>query len=62
LSELDPLEVARYRRRAVGMVFQSFNLLPRMTLAEIVVLPLRLAEVERTECAKHSNACIWNND
>jgi putative ABC transport system ATP-binding protein len=47
LSELDADELARYRRETVGMVFQSFNLLPRMTLAENVELPLRLAEVDR---------------
>lgn len=29
------------------MVFQSFNLIPSMTLAENVELPLRFAEVER---------------
>ncbi|HXN21625.1 MAG TPA: ABC transporter ATP-binding protein [Candidatus Dormibacteraeota bacterium] len=46
LSELSPLELARYRGRTVGMVFQSFNLLPRMTLEENIELPLRLAEVE----------------
>jgi len=49
LSELDAKELARYRRETVGMVFQSFNLLPRMTLEENVELPLRLAEVDRNE-------------
>jgi ABC-type lipoprotein export system ATPase subunit len=49
LSELDAEELARYRRETVGMVFQSFNLLPRMTLEENVELPLRLAEVDRNE-------------
>jgi putative ABC transport system ATP-binding protein len=33
------------------MVFQSFNLLPRMTLEENVELPLRLAEVDRSDRA-----------
>ncbi|HEY4740135.1 MAG TPA: ABC transporter ATP-binding protein [Candidatus Acidoferrales bacterium] len=47
LSELDSLDLARYRSKIVGMVFQSFNLLPRMTLEENVELPLRLAEVDR---------------
>jgi putative ABC transport system ATP-binding protein len=49
LAELDAVELARYRRDTVGMVFQSFNLLPRMTLEENAELPLRLAEVERGE-------------
>ncbi len=52
LSEMNSLELARYRSRTVGMVFQSFNLLPRMTLEENVELPLRLAEVDRTERTK----------
>ena len=51
LSEMSSLDLARYRSRTVGMVFQAFNLLPRMTLQENVELPLRLAEVDRGERA-----------
>ena len=51
LASLSSLELARYRRNTIGMVFQSFNLLPRMTLEENVELPLRLAEVDRSERA-----------
>jgi len=51
LGELSSIELARYRRNTIGMIFQSFNLLPRMTLEENVELPLRLAEVERPERA-----------
>src|SRR5579864_433484 len=51
LAEMSGDELAKYRSMTVGMVFQSFNLLPRMTLEENVELPLRLAEVERGDRA-----------
>jgi ABC-type lipoprotein export system ATPase subunit len=44
LATLNSAELAGYRRDMAGMVFQSFNLLPRMTLEENVELPLRLAK------------------
>jgi len=49
LSKLSREELAKYRLRVVGMVFQSFNLIASMTLAENVELPLRFAEVDRSE-------------
>src|SRR6516165_11306699 len=49
LGTLSSLELARYRCNTIGMIFQSFNLLPRMTLEENVELPLRLAEVDHAE-------------
>src|ERR1700735_725708 len=51
LAEMSGDELAQYRSLTVGMVFQSFNLLPRMTLEENVELPLRLAEVDRGDRA-----------
>lgn len=47
LARLSRVELAKYRLRTVGMVFQAFNLVPNMTLEENVELPLRFAEVER---------------
>jgi len=49
LAKLSREELAKYRLRVVGMVFQSFNLIASMTLAENVDLPLRFAEVERVQ-------------
>ena len=47
LAKLSRQELAKHRLRTVGMVFQSFNLIPSMTLLENVELPLRFAEVDR---------------
>src|SRR5215467_4339588 len=47
LAMFTPFELAQYRRHTVGMVFQSFNLVPSMTLYENVELPMRFAEVRR---------------
>jgi putative ABC transport system ATP-binding protein len=40
-------ELATYRRRDVGVVFQAFNLLPSLTARGNVIAPLRLAGVRR---------------
>lgn len=44
-------DLARHRLHTVGMVFQSFNLIPSMTVIENVELPLRFAEVDRSKRA-----------
>jgi putative ABC transport system ATP-binding protein len=49
LAKLTREQLAKYRLHVVGMVFQSFNLIASMTLAENVELPLRFAEVDHGE-------------
>jgi putative ABC transport system ATP-binding protein len=48
LGRMTSIELSRHRNHTIGMIFQSFNLLPRMTVTENVELPLRLAEVPRS--------------
>jgi putative ABC transport system ATP-binding protein len=49
LARMSREELAKHRLRTVGMVFQSFNLIPTMTVIENVELPLRFAEVDRSQ-------------
>ncbi len=57
ISSLDEKELAKVRNLKIGFVFQSFNLLPRMTALGNVELPMIYARVpakERRERAKEA--------
>ena len=43
LTEMDEDQLARFRRSHMGVVFQSFHLIPTMTALENVATPLELA-------------------
>jgi len=40
--KLDQEAIAKFRRRELGFIFQSFNLMPTLTVEENIVLPLTL--------------------
>jgi putative ABC transport system ATP-binding protein len=49
VSALTPGELARWRTRAVGYVFQQYNLIPVLTAAENVEVQLLLLRLSRAE-------------
>ena len=51
-------EQARVRRERIGFVFQSFHLVPRLTAAENVALPLMLAALEPAERARRVDKAL----
>ncbi len=49
VADLDETEQARLRREKIGFVFQFFHLVPRMTAAQNIELPMILAGVPPAE-------------
>jgi len=47
ISDMDRQELAFYRRSGVGMIFQSFNLIPGLDALENVALPLVFAGIPK---------------
>jgi putative ABC transport system ATP-binding protein len=49
LHQLPSAQVTRFRARHVGFIFQQFNLLPTLTAAENVAVPLRIQGLSARE-------------
>ena len=58
IARLDRRGLALYRRCQVGMVFQSFNLIPAHTALDNVALPLLFAGVPRAERRRRAAAVL----
>jgi len=52
IAELDEIELAHIRSKEIGFIFQSFQLLPRLTAIENVELPMVYAGVSPAERTK----------
>ena len=58
LAQMSRQDLAAHRRTNVGMIFQSFNLIPTMTAVENVALPMMFAGVARAEREARARALL----
>lgn len=54
LAAMPDSEMARWRNRHIGFVFQTFNLVPVLTALENVELPLKLTHLKKGERLEHA--------
>ena len=47
LDQMDENDLGLFRRKSVGFIFQSFNLIPSMTAMQNVILPMRFTGVSK---------------
>lgn len=58
VSRMQDDELAAVRNKEIGFVFQQFNLLPRLTAAENVALPLVYSGVSKKERIERAHAVL----
>ncbi|KKO44538.1 macrolide ABC transporter ATP-binding protein [Arsukibacterium ikkense] len=55
IGQLDDVSLSAMRNQHIGFIFQSFHLLPRLTAAQNVALPLRYTEIEPEQAIARAN-------
>ena len=58
ISRLDEAAMTDFRRRHMGFIFQSYNLLPHLSVLENTALPLLFAGVDRREREKRAASML----
>lgn len=58
VSRLSDRQLARWRAKTIGFIFQFYNLIPVLTAAENVELPLLLTSLSRAQRAKHVSTAL----
>src|SRR5580698_2430093 len=58
LAQLSDDQRTRLRREKIGMIFQTFNLLPTLTALENVALPLRLQGLRKHEAEERASSML----
>lgn len=57
-AQMGETELARWRNRHLGFVFQAFNLIPVLTALENVELPLKLTRLSRSQRRENARTAL----
>lgn len=58
ISKLNERQLAKFRQKHIGFIFQSYNLLPTLTALENVAMPLMFRGVSRRKRAKRAKELL----
>lgn len=58
IAQLSEKEIAKWRNRHIGFVFQNFNLIPVLTALENVELPLKLTPLNKKQRRQHAETAL----
>ena len=58
ISQISQTELARWRSKTIGFIFQLYNLLPVLTAFENVELPLLLTKLSKKERRRHVETAL----
>ena len=58
ISQLNENQLAAFRQKHIGFVFQSYNLLPELTAAENVAMPLKIRREKASVAQKRAESLL----
>lgn len=58
ISSFSEKQLDEYRKNKIGFIFQSFNLIPHLSILDNVIMPLKLMNINRRKCMERGKKIL----
>lgn len=58
ISTFSEKQLDEYRKNKIGFIFQSFNLIPHLSILDNVIMPLKLMNINRKKCIERGKKIL----